>query len=179
MFHPGFNSVRCAEATGANKKDKHKRATHEAACVPATRRGWLASFRDGSSCLRQTLTPASVTFQPLSRGKSSFQNYFSTWRRQKEKPGWLGHPGGAKAKAKFCLSSHARRWFRSRSCVRRIRGLAATRGNRSRCRRRLRLPGRHGGASGSDRKSTRLNSSHRCISFAFFCWKKKNNLCMK
>src|SRR5437879_10430301 len=31
-------------------------------------------------------------------------------------------------------------------------------------------------ASGSlDRKSTRLNSSHRCISYAVFCLKKKNN----
>src|SRR5437762_10984730 len=29
------------------------------------------------------------------------------------------------------------------------------------------------GASGSDRKSTRLNSSHRCISYAVFCLKKK------
>src|SRR5437763_5692795 len=28
-------------------------------------------------------------------------------------------------------------------------------------------------ASGLDRKSTRLNSSHRCISYAVFCWKKK------
>src|SRR5437879_7421727 len=26
----------------------------------------------------------------------------------------------------------------------------------------------------SDRKSTRLNSSHRCISYAVFCLKKKN-----
>src|SRR5437762_6735940 len=26
-----------------------------------------------------------------------------------------------------------------------------------------------------DRKSTRLNSSHRCISYAVFCLKKKNN----
>src|SRR5437763_13478680 len=26
-----------------------------------------------------------------------------------------------------------------------------------------------------DRKSTRLNSSHRCISYAVFCWKKKNS----
>src|SRR5437762_6014485 len=25
-----------------------------------------------------------------------------------------------------------------------------------------------------DRKSTRLNSSHRCISYAGFCWKKKS-----
>src|SRR5437763_7851940 len=28
--------------------------------------------------------------------------------------------------------------------------------------------------SGRDRKSTRLNSSHRCISYAVFCLKKKN-----
>src|SRR5437762_7099991 len=28
---------------------------------------------------------------------------------------------------------------------------------------------------GRDRKSTRLNSSHRCISYAVFCLKKKNN----
>src|SRR5437762_9403583 len=28
--------------------------------------------------------------------------------------------------------------------------------------------------SGTDRKSTRLNSSHRCISYAVFCLKKKN-----
>src|SRR5437762_10595185 len=27
-----------------------------------------------------------------------------------------------------------------------------------------------------DRKSTRLNSSHRCISYAVFCLKKKKNL---
>src|SRR5437879_9732363 len=27
---------------------------------------------------------------------------------------------------------------------------------------------------GGDRKSTRLNSSHRCISYAVFCLKKKN-----
>src|SRR5437764_599931 len=27
-----------------------------------------------------------------------------------------------------------------------------------------------------DRKSTRLNSSHRCISYAVFCLKKKNSL---
>src|SRR5437762_3985041 len=31
------------------------------------------------------------------------------------------------------------------------------------------------GASPEDRKSTRLNSSHRCISYAVFCLKKKNN----
>src|SRR5437879_9029660 len=29
---------------------------------------------------------------------------------------------------------------------------------------------------GADRKSTRLNSSHRCISYAVFCLKKKNKL---
>src|SRR5437762_10605235 len=29
--------------------------------------------------------------------------------------------------------------------------------------------------SKGDRKSTRLNSSHRCISYAVFCLKKKNN----
>src|SRR5437763_8746126 len=31
-------------------------------------------------------------------------------------------------------------------------------------------------SSGSDRKSTRLNSSHRCISYAVFCLKKKRHL---
>src|SRR5437879_10424037 len=30
-------------------------------------------------------------------------------------------------------------------------------------------------ALGRDRKSTRLNSSHRCISYAVFCLKKKKN----
>src|SRR5437879_10551301 len=30
-------------------------------------------------------------------------------------------------------------------------------------------------ASAPDRKSTRLNSSHRCISYAVFCLKKKTN----
>src|SRR5437762_10024221 len=29
---------------------------------------------------------------------------------------------------------------------------------------------------GGDRKSTRLNSSHRCISYAVFCLKKKKNI---
>src|SRR5437762_7645345 len=29
--------------------------------------------------------------------------------------------------------------------------------------------------AGKDRKSTRLNSSHRCISYAVFCLKKKKN----
>src|SRR5436189_1635226 len=32
-----------------------------------------------------------------------------------------------------------------------------------------------GAGWGGDRKSTRLNSSHRCISYAVFCLKKKNN----
>src|SRR5437762_9951293 len=31
-----------------------------------------------------------------------------------------------------------------------------------------------GGVNVIDRKSTRLNSSHRCISYAVFCLKKKN-----
>src|SRR5438094_7142199 len=39
---------------------------------------------------------------------------------------------------------------------------------RARCRSRSR-----GGESGEDRKSTRLNSSHRTISYAVFCLKKK------
>src|SRR5437762_4106904 len=30
--------------------------------------------------------------------------------------------------------------------------------------------------SARDRKSTRLNSSHRCISYAVFCLKKKNDI---
>src|SRR5437763_3822707 len=33
---------------------------------------------------------------------------------------------------------------------------------------------RSGNSALSDRKSTRLNSSHRCISYAVFCLKKKN-----
>src|SRR5437879_7049236 len=33
-----------------------------------------------------------------------------------------------------------------------------------------------GDSWGRDRKSTRLNSSHRCISYAVFCLKKKNNI---
>src|SRR5437762_6586707 len=32
---------------------------------------------------------------------------------------------------------------------------------------------KYGVGSGADRKSTRLNSSHRCISYAVFCLKKK------
>src|SRR5437879_7676834 len=34
-------------------------------------------------------------------------------------------------------------------------------------------PGRRADRTGPDRKSTRLNSSHRCISYAVFCLKKK------
>src|SRR5437763_10993579 len=40
----------------------------------------------------------------------------------------------------------------------------------------LRTPGRTSCAWHRDRKSTRLNSSHRCISYAVFCLKKKNIL---
>src|SRR5437763_10662485 len=34
-------------------------------------------------------------------------------------------------------------------------------------------PSPNNGGKGRDRKSTRLNSSHRCISYAVFCLKKK------
>src|SRR2546429_2537578 len=37
-------------------------------------------------------------------------------------------------------------------------------------------PGRRRHSHGTDRKSTRLNSSHGYISYAVFCLKKKNNL---
>src|SRR5436189_1850843 len=47
----------------------------------------------------------------------------------------------------------------------------------------LRFRGLGSGADGrmiiraaEDRKSTRLNSSHRCISYAVFCLKKKNSI---
>src|SRR5437764_8558439 len=36
------------------------------------------------------------------------------------------------------------------------------------------VQGRKHAAEDGDRKSTRLNSSHRCISYAVFCLKKKN-----
>src|SRR5437764_6145369 len=36
--------------------------------------------------------------------------------------------------------------------------------------------GFHAGAAVRDRKSTRLNSSHRCISYAVFCLKKKKKI---
>src|SRR5437879_9110011 len=35
-------------------------------------------------------------------------------------------------------------------------------------------PDRYGFLASADRKSTRLNSSHRCISYAVFCLNKKN-----
>src|SRR5437764_9889431 len=38
---------------------------------------------------------------------------------------------------------------------------------------RAAAPGRPGHFERTDRKSTRLNSSHRCISYAVFCLKKK------
>src|SRR5437867_8806015 len=38
----------------------------------------------------------------------------------------------------------------------------------------LRGPSRQGARTRGDRKSTRLNSSHRTISYAVFCLKKKN-----
>src|SRR5205085_11744340 len=74
--------------------------------------------------------------------------------------------------------------FRSRSCrsfpwtSRR-----ACRGRNRRCRRRSRrgrssrrCPSRSAaGGAGTDRKSTRLNSSHSQISYAVFCLKKKKN----
>src|SRR5437762_6402770 len=54
--------------------------------------------------------------------------------------------------------------FRSRSRRWPAPAAAPRAAPRSRCR-----------AGGEDRKSTRLNSSHRCISYAVFCLKKKNN----
>src|SRR5690348_18195425 len=48
-------------------------------------------------------------------------------------------------------------------------------GGRRRHRGGQRLRGQHGSRGGdSDRKSTRLNSSHPSISYAVFCLKKKN-----
>src|SRR5437764_11870081 len=38
------------------------------------------------------------------------------------------------------------------------------------------LQDRPAAVDGEDRKSTRLNSSHRCISYAVFCLKKKTNM---
>src|SRR5437764_8115005 len=39
-----------------------------------------------------------------------------------------------------------------------------------------RLKSQCGAGGAIDRKSTRLNSSHRCISYAVFCLKKKKNI---
>src|SRR5207248_5631433 len=39
--------------------------------------------------------------------------------------------------------------------------------------------GRRAGRRGGDRKSTRLNSSHRTISYAVFCLKKKKNIYLR
>src|SRR5437762_5890169 len=56
--------------------------------------------------------------------------------------------------------------------------LPISRRARSRAARQLRAVPRRSPAQGhvqpTDRKSTRLNSSHRCISYAVFCLKKKN-----
>src|SRR5690606_42052784 len=41
---------------------------------------------------------------------------------------------------------------------------------------RLRIPSTRGSKRASDRKSTRLNSSHVKISYAVFCLKKKNEM---
>src|ERR1017187_9670067 len=46
-------------------------------------------------------------------------------------------------------------------------------GRRSACRTRRARRRASGGSPRGDRKSTRLNSSHRCISYAVFCLKKK------
>src|SRR5437763_13554372 len=60
---------------------------------------------------------------------------------------------------------------------------------RTSCRRPAKTGGRHAWPHSSpldrrpsavrDRKSTRLNSSHRCISYAVFCLKKKNFVLVK
>src|SRR5437764_12723443 len=52
---------------------------------------------------------------------------------------------------------------------------AETSRNRGRAGSAGRAAGRCGGTQRIDRKSTRLNSSHRCISYAVFCLKKKKN----
>src|SRR5437762_14217675 len=49
----------------------------------------------------------------------------------------------------------------------------ATTSSSPRCAASRRRPPRSPGARARDRKSTRLNSSHRCISYAVFCLKKK------
>src|SRR5437764_11503023 len=55
--------------------------------------------------------------------------------------------------------------FRSAPAGRRIVGRADARGQQQ-----------EGIVEWIDRKSTRLNSSHRCISYAVFCLKKKNSV---
>src|SRR5437762_8862471 len=47
---------------------------------------------------------------------------------------------------------------------------------RARVRTDVAEPRRRAHAHGPDRKSTRLNSSHRCISYAVFCLKKKTKI---
>src|SRR5437879_7305485 len=60
--------------------------------------------------------------------------------------------------------------FRSRGAN--VRRVFVPAGNLGKFARKPRLPRRK--APKRDRKSTRLNSSHRCISYAVFCLKKKN-----
>src|SRR5437879_9405738 len=52
-------------------------------------------------------------------------------------------------------------------------GPARSQGSRDAERHDRNLSARTGRAARPDRKSTRLNSSHRCISYAVFCLKKK------
>src|SRR5437879_10255731 len=51
----------------------------------------------------------------------------------------------------------------------------AARSRRDRPQRKTHAAGSRRRAVRQDRKSTRLNSSHRCISYAVFCLKKKKN----
>src|SRR5437879_7551335 len=53
--------------------------------------------------------------------------------------------------------------------------LERTHRKQHRARQNDRHPQRGGHVKEQDRKSTRLNSSHRCISYAVFCVKKKKN----
>src|SRR5437764_9621189 len=62
--------------------------------------------------------------------------------------------------------------FRSRALLR-VRLDKGLGGLRASTRARIRLSGIIGAEYVEDRKSTRLNSSHRCISYAVFCLKKK------
>src|SRR5207248_10222694 len=66
--------------------------------------------------------------------------------------------------------------FRSRSAPRSARSSGRSSGRssaRSSGRSSTSSPCQRGGGSAGDRKSTRLNSSHRTISYAVFCLKKK------